>query len=103
MSAVGEVCVRLSIDGKLLGRRGQADRIRKMLADGELKRLRVAFVPRVVGGAEAPTLTGKPRESLLGKSARLHLERVTSKGRLCEAVYAVRGAANFLPPPRGKR
>ena len=103
MKAAGEVRVRLSVDGKLLGPRGQADRIRKMLAEGKLKRLRVTFGPQIVGGATTPTLTGKPLDSLLQKSVRLRLERVTAKGKLCEAIYSVPRAANFLPPAAGKK
>jgi riboflavin biosynthesis pyrimidine reductase len=103
MTASGEVRVRLSVDGKLLDRRGQGERIRKMLADGKVRRLRVSFVPEIVGGAATPTLTGKPLESLLQKSVRLRLERVVAKGKLCEAVYSVRRAANFLPPGAGKK
>ena len=78
MRTSGEVRVRLSIDGKLLGRRGQADRIRKMLSGGKLKKLRVTFVPLIAGGAEMPTLTGRPAESLLGNSLRLRLERMVT-------------------------
>lgn len=100
MMASAEARVRLSVDGKLLGRRGQGERIRKMLADGKLQRLRVTFVPEIVGGAATPTLTGKPLESLLQKSVRLRLERVVAKGKLCEAVYSVPKAANFLPPTK---
>ena len=103
MKATGEVRVRLSIDGKLLGRSGQGERIRKMLADGKLKRLRVSFVPQIVGGATTPTLTGKPLESLLRNSVRLRLESVAAKGKLFEAVYSVPNAANFLPPAAGRR
>ena len=103
MTADGEVRVRLSVDGKLLGRRGEGERIRKMLADGKVRRLRVTFVPEIVGGAGTPTLTGKPLESLLQKSVRLRLERVVAKGKLCEAVYSVPRAANFLPPGAGKK
>lgn len=103
MRASGEVRVRLSVDGKLLGRRGQEERIRKMLSEGTLRRLRVTFVPRVVGGAATPTLTGRPLDSLLQKSVGLRLESVVPKGKLCEAVYAVPQAANFLPPAGRKR
>jgi len=103
MTADGEVRVRLSVDGKLLGRRGQGGRIRKMLADGKVRRLRVTFVPEIVGGAATPTLTGKPLESLLQKSVRLRLERVVAKGKLCQAIYSVPKVANFLPPGAGKK
>ena len=103
MTASGEVRVRLSVDGKLLGRRGQGERIRKMLADGKVRRLRVTFVPEIVGGAATPTLTGKPLDSLLQKSVRLRLERVVAKGKLCEAIYCVPRAANFLPPTKRKK
>ena len=103
MTASGEVHVRLSVDGKLLGRRGQGERIRQMLADGELHRLHVTFVPTITGGAATPTLTGRPFDSLLQKSVRLRLERVVAKGKLCEAIYSVPKAANFLPPRAGKK
>lgn len=96
MRTSGEVRVRLSVDGKLLGRGGQGDRIRKMLADGKVRRLRVTFIPAIVGGAATPTLTGRPFDSLLSKSVRLRLERVVAKSKLCEAVYSVPKAANFL-------
>jgi riboflavin biosynthesis pyrimidine reductase len=92
MSKMGEVRVRLSIDGKLLGRRGQADRIATMLAAGTLRRLRVTFVPRIAGGAGAPTLTGDPRRAVLGKSIGLRLESMMIKGDCCEADYLVPGA-----------
>jgi len=100
MTASGQVRVRLSVDGKLLGPRGQGERVRKLLANGKLKSLRVTFVPKIVGGAATPTLTGRPLASLLGNSVRLRLERVVPKGRLCEAVYSVAAKANFLPPGR---
>lgn len=103
MTAAGEVRVRLSIDGKLLGPRGHRERIRKMLANGELRRLRVTFVPQIVGGADSQTLTGRPLDSLLRKSVRLRLEGTVAEGKRCEAIYSVPGAANFLPPARGKR
>ncbi len=103
MKATGEVRVRLSIDGKLLGRSGQGERIRKMLADGKLKRLRVSFVPQIVGGATTQTLTGKPLDSLLQSSVPLRLERLVTNGRLCEATYSVSKRANFLPPAAGRK
>lgn len=100
MSAAGEVRVRLSVDGKLLGPRGQAEKIRKLLADGGLKRIRVVFVPRVVGAATAPTLLGVPADSLLESSVQLRLERVRRRGDECEAVYAVRGCGKFASATR---
>ncbi len=95
MKTSGEVRVRLSLDGKLLGRRGQAEKIRKMLEEGSLKRLRVTFVPCIVGGADSPTLLGVPAESLLQKSVRLRLEGMRAKGAGCEAVYSVLGRGKF--------
>ena len=74
-----------------------------MLADGEVHRLHVTFVPTITGGAATPTLTGRPFDSLLQKSVRLGLERVVAKGKLCEAIYSVPKAANFLPPSAGKK
>lgn len=103
MTAGGEVRVRLSVDGKLLGRRGQGERIRQRLERGEVHRLRVTFVPQIVGGAATPTLTGKPLESLLRNSVRLRLESVAAKGKLFEAVYSVPSAGNFLPPAAGRK
>ena len=103
MTRSSEVRVRLSLDGKLLGRRGQGERIRKMLSDGTLKRLRVTFVPQIVGGAATPTLTGKLLESLLRKSVSLRLEGVVAKGKLCQAIYSVPKAPNFLPPAARKK
>ena len=100
MSAGAEVRVRLSIDGKLLGRRGQAERIRKLLEEGKLKRLHVTFVPCVVGGAETPTLLGVPAQSLLEKSVPLRLERMQQKGTRCEAVYSVKGRGKFASETR---
>lgn len=91
MSKTGEVWVRLSIDGKLLGRRGQADRIATMLAAGTLRRLRVTFVPRITGGRGAPTLTGDPRQAVLGQSIGLSLESMLIRGDCCEANYLVPG------------
>lgn len=95
MKPVGEVRVRLSMDGKLLGPRGQAARIRKMLEEGVLKRLHVTFVPCIVGGADAPTLLGVPADSLLEKSIRARLEHVRPTQDGCEAVYAVAGRGKF--------
>jgi hypothetical protein len=95
MMAMGEVRVRLSLDGKLLGRRGQAAKIRRMLEDGALKRLHVTFVPRIVGGADSPTLLGVPADSLLQKSVPLRLERMRPTRSGCEAVYAVAGRGKF--------
>jgi hypothetical protein len=45
----GKVRVRLSFDGKLLGRPGLATRVCELLAAGELKRLHVTFMPCIVG------------------------------------------------------
>ena len=95
MSESGEIRVRLSIDGKLLGRRGQVDRIASMLEAGTLRRLRVVFVPQIAGGAEAPTLTGAPLRALLVKSIPLRLESMRIKGDCCEADYAVPRAGVF--------
>ena len=95
MSAAGEVRVRLSLDGKLLGRSGQAEKIRKMLEEGSLKRLRVTFVPRIVGGADSPTLLGVPSESLLQKSVRLRFEGMRPQGSDAGAVYGVTGRGKF--------
>ena len=108
MSAAGTVRVRLSIDGKLLGRRGQAERIRKLLEEGKLKRLHVTFVPTIVGGAVAPTLLGVPAQALLEKSVPLRLERIRQTGARCEAVYVVKGRGKFASaatpvPVRRKR
>lgn len=95
MKSAGEVRVRLSLDGKLLGRPGQAAKIRKMLEEGALKRLYVIFVPRIVGGADAPTLLGVPADSLLEKSVRLRLEQMRPTRAGCEAVYVVAGRGKF--------
>jgi hypothetical protein len=100
MKTSGEVRVRLSLDGKLLGRRGQAAKIRKMLEDGLLKRLRVTFVPCIVGGANSPTLLGVPADSLLQKSVRLRLEGMQPKGAGCEAMYSVLGRGKFASSAR---
>ena len=102
MSAGGEVRVRLSIDGKLLGRRGQAERVKKLLGQGKLKRLHVTFGPCLVGGAGAPTLLGVPSLSLLEKSVPLRMERMRRKGPRVEVVYAVEGRAKFASAARGE-
>lgn len=95
MKPGGEVRVRLSLDGKLLGPRGQGARIRKMLEEGVLRRLHVTFVPRIVGGGGSPTLLGVPADSLLEKSIRPRLERIRPTRAGCEAVYAVAGRGKF--------
>ena len=99
MSRSGEVRLRLSLDGKLLGPPSLATRIRSLLAAGELERLHVTFVPCIVGGAATPTLLGPPLASLLQKSVKLRLERIQQKGTRCEAVYAVMGRGKFASAP----
>jgi hypothetical protein len=99
MSRSGEVRLRLSLDGKLLGPPSLATRIRSLLAAGELERLHVTFVPCIVGGAATPTLLGPPLASLLQKSVKLRLERMQQKGARCEAVYAVMGRGKFASAP----
>jgi hypothetical protein len=96
-----EVRVRLSFDGKLLGRPSVATRVRELLAAGELKRLHVTFMPYIVGGASTPTLLGPPLASLLQKSVKLRLERMQQKGARCEAVYVVMGRGKFASAPGG--
>jgi hypothetical protein len=95
VSKAGEIRLRLSFDGKLLGPRVQAERLAAMLADGTLKRLRVVFVPEIVGGASAPTLIGAGVRSLLEKSVRLRLDAMRCRGRQCEADYLVLSAGVF--------
>jgi hypothetical protein len=99
MSRSGEVRLRLSLDGKLLGAASLATRLRSLLAAGELKRLHVTFVPCIVGGAATATLLGPPLASLLQKSVKLRLERMQQKGTRCEAVYAVMGRGKFASAP----
>jgi hypothetical protein len=99
MSRSGEVRLRLSLDGKLLGPPSLATRIRSLLAAGELERLHVTFVPSIVGGAATATLLGPPLASLLQKSVKLRLERMQQKGARCEAVYAVMGRGKFASAP----
>jgi hypothetical protein len=103
MRRSGEVRVRLSFDGKLLGRPSLATRVRELLAAGELKRLHVIFMPCVVGGVSSPTLIGPPLASLLQKSVKLRLERMEQKGARCEAVYAVMGRGKFASAPGASR
>jgi hypothetical protein len=103
MRRPGEVRLRLSFDGKLLGRPSLATRVRELLAAGELKRLHVTFMPCIVGGASTPTLLGPPFESLLQKSVTLRLERMQQKGARCEAVYAVMGRGKFAFAPSASR
>ena len=103
MRRPGEVRLRLSFDGKLLGRPSLATRVRELLAAGQLKRLHVTFMPCIVGGASTPTLLGPPFESLLQKSVTLRLERMQQKGARCEAVYAVTGSGKFASAPSSSR
>jgi hypothetical protein len=103
MRRSGEVRLRLSLDGKLLGRPVLASQVCDMLSAGELKRLRVTFMPCIVGGASTPTLLGPPFESLLQKSVTLRLERMQQKGARCEAVYAVMGRGKFASAPGASR
>ena len=93
--------VRLSFDGKLLGRPSVATRVRELLAAGELKRIHVTFMPCIVGGVSTPTLLGPPLASLLQRSVKLRLERMQQKGARCEAVYAVMGRGKFASAPGG--
>lgn len=102
MSKVGEVRVRLSFDGKLLGPRGQAERLAAMLAAGTLPRLRVVLVPQIVGGASAPTLIGAGVRALLDKSVHLRLEGLRCRGRRYEADYRVLSAGVFASAVSGK-
>ena len=95
MNKAGEVRVRLSFDGKLLGPRGLAGTLAAMLAAGTLKRLRVVFVPEIVGGASAPTLIGPGMRSLLDKSVHLRFEGLHRRGRRYEAEYSVASAGVF--------
>lgn len=95
MSKAGQLRVSLSFDGKLLGPRGQAVTLAAMLAAGTLKRLRVVFVPKIVGGLGAPTLIGPGLRSLLDKSVRLRFEGLHCRGRRYEADYSVRSAGVF--------
>ncbi|MBU3665250.1 MAG: hypothetical protein FGM15_05150 [Chthoniobacterales bacterium] len=90
-----EVRVTLSLDGKLTGGRVQADRIKDLLRGGKVRRLRVTFVPRIVGGAATPALLGVPGRSNLSRSLKLRLESASWRGGICEAVYSVPGAVEF--------
>jgi len=101
MKHVGEIRVRLSADGKLLGPPAQSKRVREALAEGKLKRICATFVPCVVGGTSSPTLLGVPGDSLLEASVKLCLERTRRKGTEFEAVYTVVGRGKFASaPPR---
>jgi hypothetical protein len=102
VSKAGEVRVRLSFDGKLLGPRGQAERLAAMLAAGTLQQLRVVFVPEIVGGASAPNLIGAGVLSLLDKSVHLRLEGLRRRGRRYEADYRVLSAGVFASAVSGK-
>lgn len=95
MSKAGEVRVRLSFDGKLLGPRGQAEQLAVMLAAGALRRLRVVFVPEIVGGASTPSLIGAGARSVLVKSVRLRLDGLRCRGGRYEADYSVWSAGVF--------
>ena len=101
MRRSGEVRVRLSFDGKLMGRPSVGMRVRELLAAGQLKRLHVTFMPCIVGGASTPTLLGPPLASLLQRSIKLRLERMQQKGARCEAVYAVMGRGKFASASGG--
>ncbi len=103
MSGAREVRVRLSLDGKMVGRPSQAARIRRLLAGGELGRLHVTFVPRVVGGRSTATLLGPPEQSLLLESVPLRLERFERRGKQAVGVYAVLGRAKFSSGPGATR
>jgi len=89
MKGLRQVGVRLTADGKLVGRPGRAERIREMIAAGELQFLRVSFVPCVAGGAQLPTLTGKPASALLARSVRLRLRGLSARGGRIDALYEV--------------
>ncbi len=95
MSKAGQLRISLSFDGKLLGPPAQAGVLASMLAAGTLKRLRILFVPRIVGGAGTPTLIGPGVRSLLEKSVLLRLEKLRCRGRRYEAEYSVRTAGVF--------
>lgn len=101
MSKAGEIRVRLSFDGKLLGPRGQAERLAAMLAAGTLPRLRVVFVPEIVGGECSHFNRGGVR-ALLDKSVHLRLEGLRCRGRRYEADYRVLSAGVFASAVSGK-
>lgn len=64
--------------------------LRGLVLDGLLDRLHVTIAPMLFGGAEAPTLLGPARRTLLPRSVLLDAESVETAGGECYAVYAVR-------------
>ena len=61
--------------------------VRGLVEAGLLTRMRIAFVPLVIGGADAPTLLGPAASGVLARSVRLRLEACETRGgRVC-AIY----------------
>lgn len=69
---------------------GSPELLRSLVAAGLLGSLNVEFVPRIRGGAAAPTLLGAPGQSLLARSMRLRLEECAVRDGRCIATYVVR-------------
>ena len=60
----------------------------KLVEDGLVGKLHITFAPLVIGGAEAPTLLGPARTSLLRRSIPLGLESFSRKRDEGFATYS---------------
>ena len=68
---------------------GGGELFRSLVEDGLVSKLHITFAPLVIGGAEAPTLLGPARTSLLRRSIPLRLESFRSEGDEGFATYSL--------------
>lgn len=68
---------------------GGAELFRSLLFAGLVSKLHITFAPVVIGGADAPTLLGPARTSLLKRSIPLRLESFRQDGSEGFASYVV--------------
>lgn len=71
---------------------GGAELFRSLVVAGLVRRLHVTFAPIVIGGADAPTLLGPARSSLLPRSIPLRLQSFRQVG--------VEGFATYTRAPK---
>ena len=68
---------------------GGGELFRSLVEDALVSKLHITFAPLVIGGAEAPTLLGPARTSLLCRSIPLRLESFRSEGDEGFATYSL--------------
>jgi riboflavin biosynthesis pyrimidine reductase len=72
---------------------GGGELLRSFVEAGLLRKIYITFAPVVIGGADAPTLLGPARTSLLRRSIPLRLEAFRRIGSEAFAAYIVGPAA----------